>query len=277
VHEDFLIKICGVTNEPDALLAVGLGADAIGFILAPSPRQIAVSVAADIVKRLPHDVLTVGVFRDESPQRVVEIANTVGFGAVQLHGHETAGQCRWIRERVACTIRAFVAGDPSIARLADFGADYLLVDGPSPGSGQVFDWRLAEGVVDAGRMFVSGGLTPENVADAIMALRPRGVDVSSGVEALPGKKDPQKLRSFIRSARAAAEAARWASRGVAAASSTATGNVDARAAGGRDASSSGWSDPGRRDERAWRDEPARRDEHARRDEPSGAPYDWMES
>jgi phosphoribosylanthranilate isomerase len=267
VHEDFLIKICGVTNEPDALLAVGLGADAIGFVLAPSPRQIAASVAADIVKRLPHDVLTVGVFRDESPERVVEVANTVGFGAVQLHGHETAGQCRWIRERVACTIRAFRAGDPSIARLADFGADYLLVDGPSPGSGQVFDWRLAEGVVDAGRMFVSGGLTPENVGDAIMALRPLGVDVSSGVEAAPGKKDPQKLRAFIRSARAA----RAASRGVDAAARDAAYGEETgggRGTGVRGTGARGaWDEPG---------EPLLRDEPLGRGAPSDAPYDWME-
>ncbi len=207
MRDDLLIKICGITNEPDALLAVGLGADALGFVLAPSPRQVAPSVASDIVKRLPHDVLTVGVFRDEAPTRVVEIANTVGFGAVQLHGHESAEQCRWIRERVSCTIRAFRAGDRAIARFFEFGADYLLVDGQSPGSGQVFDWRLAEGVVDPGRMFVSGGLTPENVGDAIAALRPRGVDVASGVESVPGAKDPQRLRAFIRNARAAAAVA----------------------------------------------------------------------
>lgn len=206
---DLIVKICGITNEADALLAVGLGADAVGFVLAPSPRQIAPSVAGDIVKRLPHDVLTVGVFRDEAPGRVVEIANSVGFGAVQLHGHETAEECRWIRARVACTIKGFPAGDRAISRFAEFGADYLLVDGKSPGSGRVFDWRLAEGVVDPQRMFVSGGLNPENVADAIAALRPRGVDVSSGVEAGPGKKDPEKLRAFLRNAReAATQAAR---------------------------------------------------------------------
>jgi phosphoribosylanthranilate isomerase len=202
--DDLLVKICGITNEADALLAVGLGADVVGFVLAPSPRQVAPSVVADVVKRLPHDVLTVGVFRDEAPSRVVEIANTVGFGAVQLHGHETADDCRWIRERVSCTIKAFPAGDRTIGRFEEFGADYLLVDGQSPGSGQVFDWRLAEGVVDPGRMFVSGGLTPDNVADAIAALRPRGVDVSSGVESSPGRKDPQKLRGFVHNARAAA-------------------------------------------------------------------------
>lgn len=204
---DLIVKICGITSEADALLAVGLGADAVGFVLAPSPRQISPSAAGDIVKRLPHEVLTVGVFRDESPARVVEITNTVGFGAVQLHGHETAEESRWIRARVACTLKAFPAGDRTISRFAEFGADYLLVDGPSPGSGQVFDWRLAEGVVDPQRMFVSGGLDPDNVADAVAALRPRGVDVSSGVESEPGRKDPEKLRAFVRNARAAARRA----------------------------------------------------------------------
>lgn len=206
MSEDLLVKICGVTNEADALLAVGLGADAVGFVLAPSPRQVSATTAADIVKRLPRDVLTVGVFRDEAPARVVEIANRAGFGAVQLHGHETAEETRWVASRVACTIRAFAAGNPAIGRFGDFGADYLLVDGESPGSGSVFDWRLAEGVVDVGRMFVSGGLHPGNVAEAVAHLRPRGVDVSSGVESSPGRKDPQKLRAFIRNAREAAAA-----------------------------------------------------------------------
>ncbi len=206
MRDDLIVKICGLTTEADALLAVGLGADAVGFILAPSPRQIAPVVAGDIVKRLPHDVLTVGVFRDEAPSRVVEIANTVGFGAVQLHGRETAEECRWIRARVACTIKAFPAGDRTIGRFAEFGADYLLVDGESPGSGNVFDWRLAEGVVDPATMIVSGGLHPGNVADAVAHLRPRGVDVASGVESSPGTKDPQKLRAFIRHAREAAAA-----------------------------------------------------------------------
>ena len=90
VSDDLLVKICGITSEADALLAIGLGADALGFIFAPSPRQVSAAAVADIVKRLPFGVLTVGVFRDEAPARVVEIANHIGLGAVQLHGHETA-------------------------------------------------------------------------------------------------------------------------------------------------------------------------------------------
>ena len=207
-HGQVFVKICGVTTEADALLAVGLGADAVGFIFAPSPRQVTQTLAADIVKRLPHGVLTVGVFRDESPQRVVEIANHVGLGAVQLHGHETAEASRWVRARVACTIKAFPAGDRTIARFGEFGADFLLVDGSSPGSGEVFDWRLAEGVVDPSRLIVSGGLRPDNVGDAIAHLHPFGVDVATGVEESPGRKDPTKVAEFVAAARrAAAEAA----------------------------------------------------------------------
>jgi phosphoribosylanthranilate isomerase len=197
------VKICGITSEADALLAVAFGADALGFIFAPSPRRVTPMLVGDIVKRLPREVLTVGVFRDESRQRTVEIANSVGLGAVQLHGRETPEDARWVRERVPCTIKAFAAGEAAIARFDDFGADFLLIDGSNPGSGAVFDWRLAEGVADPTRMFVSGGLTAANVADAITYLHPFGVDVASGVESTPGLKDPQKLRDFVSAAREA--------------------------------------------------------------------------
>lgn len=199
-----LVKICGVTSEPDALLAVGLGADALGFVFAPSPRQVSARAVQQIVDRLPREIMTVGVFRNESPERVVEIVNGIGLRAAQLHGSETAAQTRWVAERVPFTIRAFPAGHPDIERVDEFGAGAVLVDSASPGSGEVFDWRLAEGVVDPARLIVSGGLRPDNVGDAIAHLRPFGVDVSSGVEAEPGRKDPQKVRAFIVAARQAA-------------------------------------------------------------------------
>ena len=103
-------------------------------------------------------------------------------------------------------IKAFRAGERAIARFDEFGADYLLVDGENPGSGQVFDWRLAEGVVDHHRLIVSGGLGPDNVADAVAHLRPGGVDVSTGVESAPGRKDPRLVSAFITNARRAGEA-----------------------------------------------------------------------
>ena len=143
------VKICGITNEDDALFAVAMGADAVGFIFAPSPRQIAPQQVYDITRRLPPEILTVGVFRDESPQRVVEIVHTAGLRAAQLHGHETPEQTRWVRERVPVVIQGFSAGDPALDRADEYGADAILVDSEIPGSGQVFDWSLAEGKVAA--------------------------------------------------------------------------------------------------------------------------------
>jgi phosphoribosylanthranilate isomerase len=198
------VKICGITNEGDALLAAGLGANAVGFVFAPSPRQVSPRVVQQIVDRLPREVLTVGVFRDEAPARVVEVVNRIGLGAAQLHGHEGTEQTRWVAGRVPLTIRAFPAGHPGISRIDDYGAALVMIDAASPGSGEVFDWRLAEGVVDPARLFVSGGLHADNVGDAISHLRPFGVDVSSGVESEPGRKDPHKLRAFIVAARQAA-------------------------------------------------------------------------
>jgi phosphoribosylanthranilate isomerase len=199
-----LVKICGITSEADALLAVGLGADAIGFVFAPSPRQVAPQAVRRIIERVPPEILTVGVFRNEARSRVVEIVNSIGLRAAQLHGDETAEDTRWVAERIAVTIKAFPPGHRNIARIDDYGVQTVLVDAESPGSGEVFDWRLAEGVVDPARLIVSGGLDADNVGDAIAHLHPFGVDVSTGVESEPGRKDPHKVRAFINAARAAA-------------------------------------------------------------------------
>jgi phosphoribosylanthranilate isomerase len=198
-----LVKICGITSEADALLAVALGADAVGFVFAPSPRQVTPQAVDRIINRLPREILTVGVFRDESPKRVVQIVNSIGLRAAQLHGSESSSDSQYVAERVPLLIKAFPAGHPDIARSADFGAGAVLVDGASPGSGEVFEWRLAEGVVDPSRLIVSGGLNASNVGDAIAHLHPFGVDVSTGVEASPGVKDPRKVREFVAAARLA--------------------------------------------------------------------------
>lgn len=200
------VKIEGITNEEDALLAVAMGADAVGFVFAPSPRQVAVAHARAIASRLPPEILTIGVFRDETPSRVVDMVNNAGLRAAQLHGHETADQTRWVRERLPLVIKAFVAGDPDLDRLDDFGADAVVVDSPQPGSGQIFDWSLAEGAPPGRRIILAGGLTPENVGAAIERVRPWGVDVATGVElegGPPGHKDARKVRAFIENARAA--------------------------------------------------------------------------
>jgi phosphoribosylanthranilate isomerase len=198
------VKVCGTTSEEDALLAVAMDADAVGFVFAPSPRQISPALVADIVKRLPPEIITIGVFRNESPARVVEVVNKVGLKGAQLHGRETPEQARWVRHRIPVLIQAFATGDPAIEGAADYGADAVLLDAPTPGSGQVFDWKLAEGAPDGLRLILAGGLTPENVGEAIAAVHPWGVDVATGVESEPGRKDPRKLRAFVATARAAA-------------------------------------------------------------------------
>jgi phosphoribosylanthranilate isomerase len=198
------VKICGITNEDDALLATALDADALGFVLAPSPRQVDPETVRDIVRRLPREVHTIGVFRNERPERIVEIVGRAGLRGVQLHGSEPASEVKWIRERVQFVIQAFSAGDPALATAGASAADIILVDSPTPGSGKVFDWQLAEGAPVGKRILLAGGLTAENVGDAIRLVRPWGVDVSTGVEQRPGHKDPAKLRRFVEAAREAA-------------------------------------------------------------------------
>ncbi|HEV2809730.1 MAG TPA: phosphoribosylanthranilate isomerase [Acidimicrobiales bacterium] len=198
------VKICGTTSEADALLAVAMGADAVGFVFAPSPRQVAAQLVRDIVRRLPPEVLTVGVFRDEAPERVVDVLGSTGLTAAQLHGRETAQETRWVRERVAVVLKGFAGGDPAIALAADYGADMVLIDSASPGSGKVFDWSLAEDVPSGQRLVLAGGLTPDNVAEAMARVHPFGVDVASGVESRPGHKDPRLVRAFVSAAKAAA-------------------------------------------------------------------------
>jgi phosphoribosylanthranilate isomerase len=202
------VKICGITREEDALLAVAMGADAVGFnFVSGSRRQIAPSVARDIARRLPREILTLGIFRDEAASRVVEIVNTAALRGAQLHGHESAETTRWVRERVPHVIKTFAAGDPALERARDYGADAIMIDSPGGGTGEVFDWSLAEGAPDGLRLILAGGLTPENVGDAVRRVQPWGVDVASGVEAErgdPGVKDARKVRAFIEAARAAA-------------------------------------------------------------------------
>ena len=198
------VKICGTTTEDDALLAVAMGADAVGFIFAPSPRQVSMDRARDIVRRLPSDVLSVGVFRNELPSRVVEITSQARLGAAQLSGHESPEDTAWVAERVPVTIKAFPAGHEGLEHLVDYGADVVMLDSKRPGSGEVFDWSLAEGAPLAGhRLLLAGGLDAGNVAAAIWRVRPWGVDVATGVESRPGRKDPARLRAFLNAAKEA--------------------------------------------------------------------------
>ncbi len=198
------VKICGITTEDDALLAVALGADAVGLVFAPSKRQVGIDQARDIARRLPPEILTVGVFRDELPERVIDTVFAAGLKAAQLSGHEPPAVTREVKSRVRFVIQGFAAGSSALDRAVEHGADVVMVDAPEPGSGRLFDWTLIDGVSVRERLLLAGGLTAENVAEAITLIRPWGVDVSTGVEREAGRKDAVKMKAFIEAARAAA-------------------------------------------------------------------------
>lgn len=200
------VKICGLTTEQDALLSIAVGADALGFVFAPSTRQVNAVRVGDIVKRLPPGVMTVGVFRNEVPSRIISIVNQTGLNAVQLHGNETPAMVAECKREVRTVFKAVAAGTEAFEHADDFGADAILVDAPSPGSGQMFDWRLAEDAPVSVPLIMAGGLNPTNVVEAVRKVRPWGVDVSSGVERSPGVKDPMLVRDFIAAARSLDEA-----------------------------------------------------------------------
>ena len=195
------VKICGITNEEDALFAVAMGADAVGFVFAPSSRQIQPAQARDIIRRLPHETLTLGVFRDETPQRVAEIVNMIGLGGAQLHGRERPSEVASVRERVGYVVKAFAAGDPLLEKVNDYEADAIMIDSAVPGSGHVFDWTLADNMPLDKKIILAGGLTPDNVQEAIRRVKPWGVDVSTGVERSPGHKDATKVMRFVNAAK----------------------------------------------------------------------------
>lgn len=180
-----------------------MGADAVGFVFAPSSRQIPPTRAGDIAKRLPSHILTVGVFRNEAPERVVSIVNRNGIGAAQLHGNETPTETQFVLDRIPRVMKAFVAGSSAMENADEWNTNPILIDAPSPGSGKLYDWSLAEGAPAGLSVVMAGGLNADNVADAIAKVRPWGVDVSSGVEHTPGKKDPIAVREFINNARKA--------------------------------------------------------------------------
>ncbi|MDZ7734109.1 MAG: phosphoribosylanthranilate isomerase [Acidimicrobiia bacterium] len=163
------------------------------------------AVAADIAKRLPPEVLTVGVFRDEAPQRVVEIVNSSGLRGAQLHGHESADDATYVKQRVPFLIQAFPAWAAVLDRVDEYPADAFLLDSASPGSGEVFDWSLAEGAPDGQRGHSSlEGSRRRTSATAIQRTKVWGVDVATGVESEPGRKDARKVMAFVENARAAA-------------------------------------------------------------------------
>jgi len=197
------VKICGITNVEDALLACEFGADAIGLnFYEKSPRCVSPFTASKIIGKLPPFVAAVGVFVNWQAAPVTSLAKALGFAAAQLHGDEPPKLVNEIAKKVP-VIKALHLGKGS--PLPPFpkyrGAAAFLLDAPHSGhyggTGHTTDWALAQTAAKSHRILLAGGLTPENVAEAILAVRPYAVDVTSGVEAKPGKKDPAKLRAFF--------------------------------------------------------------------------------
>lgn len=203
-HTRVRVKICGVTNWADARLAVDLGADALGFnFYPPSPRSVSPGRAWEIIRRLPPAVSVVGVFVNWPAVAVAALARALHLGAVQLHGDETVEEVRALAERFS-VIKAFgVRPGFRLATLRRYGAASAFLldgfrDGLHGGTGKTTDWRLARRANRYGPVILAGGIRADNVAQAIAEARPFAVDVASGVEVRPGKKDPAALRELLR-------------------------------------------------------------------------------
>lgn len=202
------IKVCGITRVEDALAAVEAGADALGFMFyPPSKRNISAAAARSIIASLPPFVSRVGVFVDATEKQIRDTATEAGIDTVQLHGSETPEFCR--RLHPYSVIKAFrVRGPESLEELTRYSDVPWLLDsfstGALGGTGKTFDWDLAASAVKrGGRVILAGGLSSSNVAEAIRAVRPWAVDVSSGVESTPGRKDPALVSDFVRAVRSA--------------------------------------------------------------------------
>lgn len=201
------VKICGITEREDAEAAIEAGADALGFnFYRASPRYIPLRRAARIIAGLPPFVVPVAVFVDESPRTIARIAREIGLRAVQLHGDESPAALAELASLMV--IKAFQVGANFRAgALRRYPADAFLLDGAAPGrrggTGEKFNWRVARACRRYGRVIVAGGLTPANVGQAVLEARPYAVDVASGVERAPGRKDHRAVRAFIAAVRRA--------------------------------------------------------------------------
>lgn len=198
------IKICGITNLDDALHACACGADALGLVFyGKSPRCVTPAAAQAIVSALPPFVTTVGLFVNETPQRVRDITAFCGLDVIQLHGDEEPEACDFAPRRSIKALR--VKDAASLTAHARFKTSALLLDAWVPGAyggtGESFNWELAAEIAKVRPVILAGGLTPGNVAEAVRSVHPYAVDVSSGVEVAAGKKDPEKVAAFIRNAK----------------------------------------------------------------------------
>ena len=199
------VKICGMTNLKDVKVAVDGGVDAVGFIFyKKSPRSVTMQAVREIVLELPPFVDSVGVFVNETAEQINKIADHCKLDRVQLHGDESPAFCKKIRRRVIKAIR--VKDIQSLKKLSDYPVSSFLLDTFSEdqygGTGKVFDWNLAYPAKRYGPIILAGGLTPNNVRQAIQRIQPYGVDVCSGVESQPGIKDHKKMQAFLKNVKA---------------------------------------------------------------------------
>jgi phosphoribosylanthranilate isomerase len=199
------VKICGITNINDAMAAVEFGADALGFVFFQgSPRYISPDAAAEIIRKLPSFATTIGVFVDEKPSQIEKTTALTGIDVIQLHGDEPPEACTFSRRIIkAIRVKSLASLDPLVHYQDKVSA--FLLDSFSPnsfgGTGQKFNWDIATYAKQFGKIILSGGLTPDNIIEAVKQVGPYGVDVSSGVEAAKGIKDADKVAAFVAAVR----------------------------------------------------------------------------
>lgn len=198
------VKICGITNLDDAIKAAELGADAIGFVFWEGSRRfISPAAAARILREMPPFMTSVGVFVNEGAKAVNRVIDETGIDCAQLHGEESPEECLQVKSRVIKAIR--IKDSKDLRALKSYNVSAFLLDafieGVPGGTGKTFDWNIAVEAKSAGRIILSGGLTPENVKEAVKKVGPYAIDVSSGVELAPGKKDHAKLKKFMEQVR----------------------------------------------------------------------------
>jgi phosphoribosylanthranilate isomerase len=203
------VKICGITSWADARKSIEEGADLLGFnFYRESPRYIAPAAAARIIKRLPKGIKAVGVFVNESEENILAIVHAAGIQQIQMHGDESPETVTRLGRKLPVIKAIRLSGQFQASCLSDFvKADALLLDtfngDQFGGTGKTFDWRVIRSASEKKKLFLAGGLTPENVEEAIRIGHPYAVDVCSGVEARPGKKDPRRIEAFMRAVRSA--------------------------------------------------------------------------
>jgi phosphoribosylanthranilate isomerase len=201
-----LVKICGITNAGDAGVAADVGADAVGFIFAESPRRVGVEEARRISMALPENMIRVGVFVDEEPAEILRISREIGLNLVQLHGDESPETVTALREAGVKVMKALrVESAATLEALDEYEADLFLLDAYSArargGTGERFDWGVAKSLIGRDNIVVSGGLDPENVREAVEFFEPFGVDASSSLEDGPGRKNGELVRRFVLAAK----------------------------------------------------------------------------